>query len=117
MIDIAISLAAAIPYERHKKRLCAILLDKRNRLVSVGYNSYDKTERKMYEYGKRAGNPHKCYPHAEVSAIIKDKAKRGVKLIVARVDAEGKPALAKPCESCMLAIKDHGKIKSIEFTF
>lgn len=116
MIDYAIKRASELPYERHKKRLFAVILDKKNRIVSESSNRYDKTHTTQFHYGKRTGNPHACYLHAEIAALLKDKNRRGVKMIVARVDSKGKPCLAAPCVACQLALKEASYIKTIEYT-
>lgn len=115
-LQYCINRARELPYIRHQKRLFAAILDKKNRVVAQSANSYTKTNTKQKMYGKRAGNEHLCFLHAEIAAILKDKDKRGVKLIVARVDSKGNPCLAKPCPACTLAIKEHTNLKSVEFS-
>lgn len=116
MIDYAIKRASELPFMKGQKRLFAVILDKKNRIVCEASNSYSQTHTAMFRYGKRTGNPLKCYLHAEVHALLKDKNRRGVKMIVARVDSKGKPCLAAPCSACQLTLKEASYIKSIEFT-
>lgn len=115
MLDYAIKSASELSYERHKKRLFAVILDKKNRTVSEGANSYTKTSRRQYEVAKRMGYPERVCLHAEAAALFRSKGK-GCKLIVARIDSLGNPKLAKPCLICEELIKLHGGIRSIEYT-
>lgn len=94
--------------------ITALAYDKRGKLLSVGHNSYTKTHSLQAHYGMRTGNPNKIYLHAELAALI--KARQQVhKLVVFRYNADGSPALAKPCASCQLAIAEFG-VKYVEFT-
>lgn len=115
-LDYAVQKALEQPYIKHQKRLFAVVLDKKNRVVSQSANSYSKTNTHQKRYGSRIGNPHLCYLHAELGALLRDKNRRGVKLVVARIDSKGNSCLAKPCEACMIAIKEYTNIKSIEFS-
>jgi deoxycytidylate deaminase len=115
MIQYCIDQARQLPIVRGHKRLFAVVLDKRNRLVSQGSNSYTKTSSRQYRAAKRVGEPAKQCLHAEAVAIFRSQG-RGVKLIVARVDAEGNACMSKPCRVCCELIKMHGGIISIEHT-
>lgn len=115
-IQYAINKASSLPFVKGQKRLFAVILDKKNRIVCEASNSYSQTHTTQFHYGKRTGNPHACYLHAEIAALLKDKNRRGVKMIVARVDSKGRPCLAAPCVACQLALKEASYIKSIEFT-
>ena len=85
--------------------------------MSESSNSYVKTHRQMHDYSIKSGSvPEKCFLHSEIGALIKDKKRKGVKLIVARVDSNGKPCLAMPCPACALAIQEFSNIKSVEYT-
>lgn len=115
-LDYCIQKASQIPFIRGQKRLWCIVLDSKGRMVSEAANSYSKTHTSMFNYGRRTGNPQKCYLHSEVAALLKDRKRRGVKLIVARVDSKGVPCLAMPCPACTLAIQEFSNIKSVEYT-
>lgn len=115
-LDYCIQRASKIPFVRNQKRLWCVILDSKGRMVSEASNSYSKTHTAMFEYGRRSGNPMKCFLHSEVAALLKDRKRRGVKLIVARVDSKGKPCLAMPCPACALAIQEFSNIKSVEYT-
>lgn len=114
-LEYCVAKACEIPFIRDQKRLFAVVLDKRNRVVSEGSNSYTKTSSRQYHAAKRVGMPQKVCLHAEAVALFKSKGK-GCKLIVARVDSKGVPCMSKPCDVCMELIRLHGGIKSIEFT-
>lgn len=102
-----------------KHTLTAIIYDKRNRILSIGQNSYYKT----HPYQARLANSfrdnnlsHKIYLHAEIDAIIKcadlDKAHR---IFISRTDQYGQTRLAKPCPICSRAIELAG-IRYVEHT-
>lgn len=97
-----------------KYDITALAYDKRGKLLAVGKNSYTKTHPLQAKYGKKSGKPAAIFMHAELDAII--KAREPVhKLVVIRYDVHGKPALARPCASCQLAIKEFG-VKHVEHT-
>ena len=96
-------------------RVAAIILDKKDRIVSWGVNSYSQTHPIMAKYAKVCGNDLKVFIHAEVSALIKSKGK-GYKIFVCRIDNSDRVCIAKPCPICEMAIKEHGGIKVIEYT-
>jgi deoxycytidylate deaminase len=88
---VALALAAEIDHDM-THQLCALVV-KRNRVLSVGYNS-NKTHPMMSTNMQQL--------HAECSAILKcpDGDLRGSDVVVARARAEGKAGLAKPCAVC-----------------
>ena len=101
-----------------KKRfvLTAVIYDKRGRVLSVGKNNYTKTHPVQAKHAERAGEPYKVYLHAEIDAIIKcPDLKRAHKLVVFRYSESGSPAEARPCKTCMGAIRLAG-IQHIEHT-
>lgn len=110
--EFAIKLAKKV---NGRYRVAAIVLDKQDRIVSYGTNSYSKTHPKMARYAKECGNNFRVFLHAEVLALIKSKGK-GYKIFVCRIDHKGNPVMAKPCPICELAIKEHGGIKVVEYT-
>jgi hypothetical protein len=118
MMDIQYCLekAKTIPFVKGQKRLWTIILDKRNRLVSESGNSYSQTHTQMFHYARRTGTPNKCYLHSEIAALLKDRNRKGCKIITGRVDSMGKACLAAPCLACQLAIKEFTNIKSVEYS-
>jgi len=95
-----------------KQRLVAFCLRK-GRIVSIGYNSYNKTHPMQKKYASRVGKPGAEYLHAEVAALL--KARDADEMFVARIDKRGNFALAKPCPICDLAISTYG-ITKINYT-
>ena len=115
MLEIAIQLASKLEYVRGQSRHCSIITDKRNRVVSVGYNSYTKSHPQQQRWGELTGNPHMCYVHSEFSALKKDKHKKGYKIYIARVDSENRPVYSKPCKACEEMLKN-SHLKAVEYT-
>jgi tRNA(Arg) A34 adenosine deaminase TadA len=102
-------------YDR-KYKMCAIIVDKKNNVLSVGFNSYEKSSPLQKKYSEKFGNSHKIYNHAEINAISKiPYGKTPSAIYVARVNNFGEPRLAKPCSVCRKAIDDL-KIENIYFT-
>jgi deoxycytidylate deaminase len=102
---IAVALSSNAP-----KKMGAILLDKRNRIVSSGTNSYEITHTKQFYAAVMAANEYnepslmkKQYLHCELNCIIRAQ-RPGHKLIVCRVGGHGGMQLrtAKPCRICYL---------------
>ena len=99
-----------------KQHITALAYDKRGRLLSVGHNSYTKTHRLQAHYAAKVGRPKAIYIHAELSALLKAKARGRVhKLVVLRYGKKGQPLCAKPCAMCQLAIRDFN-VKIVEHT-
>lgn len=115
MLDYCIEKANKIKYVKGQERLFAVVLDKRGKIISSAANSYVKTHPKQYYAAKKVGKPYKQFCHAEALALLRSKGK-GVKLVVARVNRQGDPLLAKPCDICCQLIKEHGNIQSVEFS-
>ena len=116
-LDYCLQKAREIPYVRHQQRHYAIVVDKRGRVVAEGSNSYTKSSPLMQRLGRMVGvSEYKCFLHAEIKTILRDKTDKGVKLCVARVNAKGEAVNSKPCEVCEYYIKTKKNIKSIEYT-
>ena len=96
--------------------ITAIIYDKKNRVLSIGKNSYNKTHPYMARLSKAVKEPYKIWLHAEVDAIIRcrhlDKAHR---IQIFRYDIHGNLKLAKPCDTCLSAI-EATNIKVIEYS-
>jgi tRNA(Arg) A34 adenosine deaminase TadA len=110
--QFAINLAKKV---EGRYRVSALILDKQDRVISYGLNSYEKTHPIQKKYSKLCNNDNRIYLHAEVASLIKSKNK-GYKIYICRIDNSGNTCLAKPCPICELAIKEHGSIKIIEYT-
>lgn len=115
-LEYALDKARELPYKRGEQRHYAIVLDKKNRIVSEAANSYTKTSPKMAYAANKVGLPEKICLHSEALALFRDKNRLGVKLIVVRVLADGTPANSKPCKVCEFLIKEHKNIMSVEYT-
>ena len=117
-LQLAIKIAAALPVVKGRQRICAVACDKRGRVLSIGVNSYSKTNPTMKHYAIKAGNPEAQYIHAEVAALVSlsyNDRQKAHKIYIARALKTGETGLAAPCASCAMAIADTN-IKSIEYT-
>ena len=85
--------------------LCAMVI-KRNRVLSVGYNSR-KTSPKM--------KTKMMMMHAECDAVLRchESDLAGADIIVARARSSGRPGLAKPCPTCESVLKSAGIRRAI----
>jgi deoxycytidylate deaminase len=99
-----------------RPNVTAFIYGKKGELLSVGKNSYVKTHPLQAKIAAQVGEPNKIYLHAEIHAITRlrreDVPKR---ILVVRVDSQGRPALAKPCRVCQEALRQVG-IKEIKHT-
>ena len=100
---------------RKRPLVVAHTYDKKGRLLSRAANSYTQSHPVQAKYAARAGKPHAIYLHAEIAALLRAGQTPVFKLTVERYYADGRPALAKPCPICELAIKDWG-VKHVEYT-
>lgn len=93
-----------------------MLVNKKGQIIAESANSYTCSHTQQYHYAKKVGRPEAVYLHAEMACLLKDKARKGVKLFVARVDSKGASVYSAPCEICSLALKDYSNVKSVEFS-
>ena len=112
-LKLAIEIARGIQHDKY--RMACVVTNKRDRVISVGINSYTKSHPKQLFYAHKSGNNDKIYLHAEISALIRCREKPWA-IYIARVNRSGKPKLAKPCRGCEIAIRD-ANIKRIMYTF
>lgn len=108
---LAIKLAKTV---KGKYRVAAIVLDKHDRVIATGVNSYEKTHPMMAKFSKKCGLDEKVYLHAEIQALVRAKG-QGYKIYICRIDVDGNTVIAKPCVICNMAIKEAG-IKVVEYT-
>lgn len=92
ILNQAISVAMA---SNAPKKMGAILLDKRNRVISAGVNSYERTHTQQFYAAIAAAKKYKkpslskkTYLHAELNCILKAR-KPGNKLVICRVGGHG----------------------------
>jgi deoxycytidylate deaminase len=98
------------------QNITAIIFDKKGRVLSIGKNSYIKTHPTQARYARAVGLPEKQFLHAEIAAIIKCRSlEKAHRILVTRINKKGKPALAKPCPVCEVAIREAG-IKEVDWT-
>ncbi len=96
-------------YSTHPVHQVSAIIAHRNQIISTGFNKY-KT------------NPHSKHPwkylHAELDAILDNKFAdlKGSTIYIYRETRDGVPAISKPCESCMNAIRLAG-IKKICYSY
>lgn len=95
--------------------LKATITNKKGRVLSIGFNSYEKSSPIQAKYSRMAGQPEKIFLHAEISAICKIRHGIPFKIKIERYDREGNARLAAPCPICQIAIRDAG-IKFVEYT-
>lgn len=104
---IAVAMASNAP-----KKMSAILLDKRNRVISTGVNSYETTHPQQFYAAlmasKKFKNPNlrkKLYLHCEINCLIKSR-KPGNKLVICRVGGHSGNELRNSfcCPICYLYI-------------
>ena len=114
ILQKAISIAQDLPDQKYK--LVAIITDKKGKILSIGKNSFSKSHPTMAYYAEKMGNKHRIYLHAELHALIKlNNTCDPYAIYVVRVNNQGEPLLAKPCEICQQAISDSG-IQEIYYT-
>lgn len=94
---------------RHSRRMGAALYSG-SRLLSLGYNSYNKTH---------ASLKHRHWSiHAEHHALLKRRYyndPRGLILYVYRELANGTPACSRPCSECLVLMAEAG-VRVVRFT-
>lgn len=102
---------------RVKYNIAAFSYDKKGRVIQKRMNNYNRSHPLQKYFAEKSGcshSDHKIYLHAEVNALI-HSSRQVHKLVIARVDQMGNPALAKPCPICREAIKAYG-VSIIEYT-
>jgi deoxycytidylate deaminase len=116
---IAVAMASDAP-----KKMGAILLDKRNRVIATGVNSYEKTHPIQHWAAQNAakiwgdeGLSLKIYVHAETQVLIKAKEDAHT-IIVCRVGGHGGKELrdARPCRICTYQILNLTTIKHVHYS-
>lgn len=109
VLNQAISVAMA---SNAPKKMGAILLDKRNKVISAGVNSYEITHTQQFYAAvmasKKYKNPSlkkKLFLHAELNCILKAR-KPGYKLVICRIGGHGGTELRDSfcCPICHLYI-------------
>ena len=108
----------------HSKRkqkkyfVMAKITDRKGKVLSIGHCSYVKTHPLQAKFAKKVNLPKKEFLHAEAMAIIRLCPENWYKahtITVYRFNADGTPALAKPCPICQSMIEAAG-IKHVYYT-
>lgn len=116
---IAVALASDAP-----KKMGAILLDKRNRVIATGVNSYEKTHPIQYFAAQNAakiwgdrGLSEKVYLHAEIKTLISAKEDAHT-IVVCRVGGHGGKELrdSRPCRICSNYILNCTRIQHVHYS-
>lgn len=98
------------------QNITAIIYDRKGSVLSLGRNSYTKTNPLQAKLAKRVGLPEKTFLHAECQAITRlHREHKPYSILVTRVLKNGSYGLAKPCKICIEAIKLAG-IKKVLYT-
>lgn len=85
----------------------AATLDKNDNIIAMAENSYVKTHPLQAHLAEVAGRPCREYLHAEIGALVKSYAK-AESIMVVRQTRGGLTRCAKPCDICMMALKEAG---------
>lgn len=102
-------LAQKISQKSPSKFKLGCIIAKRNKVVTVGFNDMAKSHPKTLDPWKTI--------HAEFHALIglSESDTKGCVAYVYRETKDGKPANAKPCDTCQTALKLAG-IKKVYYT-
>ena len=102
--------------ERKKYEITSTSFTKNNSVIATAVNNYAKSNTWQKQLSISAGlSEHRIFLHSEVSCLIKSRRKVVHSLLVQRFDSLGNPKLAKPCLSCMLAIRAFN-VKFLRYT-
>lgn len=116
---ISVAMASNAP-----KKIGAILLDKKNRVISAGVNSYERTHPVQYWAAKNASKvfnepnlEKKIFGHAEIFSLIKAKEDAET-IVVCRLGGHGKKELrmSKPCKICSHYILNCSKVVNVHYS-
>lgn len=117
---ISVAMASDAP-----TKMGAILLDKRNRVISAGVNSYEITHTQQFYAAVMAANKYnqpslkkKQYLHCEISTLLKAR-KPGHKIVICRIGGHGGKELRESfcCPICYTyIIKNCPTIKEIHWS-
>lgn len=101
---------------RKRYEIISTVFDKRGRVLGTGLNDYNKSHPLFKHFAVQAGeSPDKHSRHSEFNACLAARGKDIHSILVQRFDADGKPALAKPCKTCQLILKSFG-VKIVRYT-
>lgn len=97
---------------RKRFELISTSFCKRGRPISTQLNSYSRTH-PLQKYFSAKVNMHEArvFLHSELATLIKSKSTEVHSMLVQRFDANGNPKDARPCLSCIEAMKAWGVVK------
>ena len=79
----------------------AIITDKKNNVLSIGENNYNKSHPYMAKMAMACGEDKKIFLHAEIAAIVKCRElKKADSIYIHRIRNNGDIELANPCKIC-----------------
>lgn len=91
---------------RKQYRVIARALDRRGRVICTRTNTYKTSHPVQKHFAVKVGKPEAIFLHAEISVLL--AARQDVHtLLIARIDSNGNPVPAKPCEICSIAIEQY----------
>jgi deoxycytidylate deaminase len=117
---IAVAMSSDAP-----KKMGAILLDKRNRIIASGTNSYVRTHPVQYWAAQNAatiwgdqGLSQKVYLHSEIRVLISAKKKNANTIVVCRVGGHGGRKLrnARPCKICSTYLRNCSNVIHVYYS-
>lgn len=99
---------------RKKFELLSTTFDKRGIPITTQRNSYQRSHPLQKYFSEKVGlHSERVYLHSELHACIKSNGRKIHSILVQRFDASGKPTDAKPCASCVEALKAYGVQKAM----
>lgn len=99
-----------------KHELIATAFDKKGNIIGAGVNDYKKSHPLMKVYSDKVKDTNnRIFKHAELSAVLAAGNKDIHSVLIQRFNAQGNPALAKPCKICEAMLKDFG-VKFVRYT-
>jgi deoxycytidylate deaminase len=92
----------------NKQRICSIVVDKQDRIIGLGCNSYSKTHPIQKRLAEKIGGQylHKVFLHSEIASLISCEGKPH-SIYVARVNHNGEAVKVSPCPICALMLKEN----------
>lgn len=113
-IDRCISYCIKRGWTGRRKTVCFAFNGRR--IVSIGHNSYSHSSSLQRRAALLGRNPDRLFEHAEICALRRAPRNASISLLLlVRLNKDGHPLIAKPCECCEPIIKEKG-IKNVKWT-
>lgn len=116
IIEYAAKKCAETPHRRSYSRHYAVVSTKRGKIVGEGANNYLKTSPIAARASKKAGRPEKQCMCSELTALLKDRYRKGYKLTVVRLDSKNQLCYSEPCQTCKVVLQMFPNIKVVEYS-